>query len=118
MSIQRIFGIIVLIGGIVLIGFSMYIKSEVIAGNEQIAEGEQKINTADKLFSLSPTTKELGGQLTKGGKEKIAKGKEEISYYKDLANKLEIGGIVLIVAVRQVLANGLGLLGVSAPENM
>ena len=50
---------------------------------------------------------------------------DEIVYYKPLS-KEEIGGVVdLLLArlkladtVRAVLANGLGLLGVSAPEKM
>ncbi len=98
MSIQRIIGLIVLIGGIVMLCISMYIKTQVLAGNEQIASGEQKLNTVDKVFSFSPATKDFGSQVTKSGKAKIAKGKEEIAYYTALANQLQVGGIVFLIA--------------------
>lgn len=106
MNIQRIIGLIALIAGVVLIGFSVYIKKEVAAGNAQIARGEQKISTTEKVFSLSPTTKQLGSGFTKSGKEQIAKGKEEIAYYTNLANKLQIGGIILIIAGAGILIFG------------
>lgn len=98
MSIQRIIGLIVLIGGVALICISMYIKTQIVAGNEQIASGEQKIKTMDTVFSLSPATKQVGSAVTNSGKQKIAKGKEEIAYYTALASQLQIGGIILIVA--------------------
>jgi len=106
MRLQRMIGIIALAGGVVLLGISMYIKSEILAGNEQIAAGERKLSTIDKVFSVSPTTQQYGSQITKSGRSKIAKGKEDIAYYTDLANKLQIGGIILLVGGAGVLLFG------------
>jgi hypothetical protein len=106
MSSQRIIGLIALIAGVILIGFAMYIKQEVVSGNAQIARGEQKINTTEKVFSLTPTTKQLGSGFTKSGKEQIAKGKEEIAYYTNLANKLQITGIILLIVGGGILIFG------------
>jgi len=99
-------GLAALIVGVVLLGSSLYIKSEVLAGQEQVSSGERKLNALDRVFSASPTTKQYGSQLTKSGKSKIAKGKEDIAYYTSLANKLQIGGIVLIVVGAGVLLFG------------
>jgi hypothetical protein len=106
MNIRRIIGIIAVIGGIVLICISRYIKSEILAGNEQISSGEKQLSTMDKLFSLNPSTKPLGDQMTSSGRKKIAEGREEIAYYTRLANQLQIGGIILIVAGGVIFITG------------
>jgi hypothetical protein len=97
MRSHKTIGTVALILGVVLLGSSMYIKSEVLAGQEQVASGERKLNALDRVFSSNSATKSYGSQITKSGRSKIAQGKEEIAYYTSLANKLQIGGIVLIV---------------------
>src|SRR5690349_5951950 len=106
MKAQRIIGVIAIVGGIILICIARYIKAEIVAGNEQISSGEKQLSTMDKVFSLSPATKPVGDQLTSSGRQKIARGKEEILHYSKLANQLQIGGIVLIVVGTVVFITG------------
>ena len=96
MKTQRTIGTIAIIGGCALIAISMYIGGQVTEGKTQIRSGEQKLKRVDTLFSLSPTTQPLGNKITSSGNKKIAAGKEKVSYYEAMANKLKIGGLVLI----------------------
>lgn len=97
MNIRRALGILVLIGGIVLIFISNYIKGQVEEGNLKISSAEQKVQQGNKLFSYNPLSQQVGKQITGSAQKKINAGKEQVSYYTQLADNLQIGGIVLIV---------------------
>lgn len=98
MTIKRILGIIVCIGGIALIFISKYISAQVEAGKLEISSAEQKVGKGKALFGLTPYTKDLGNQMViNPAEKKIQAGKEEIAYYEVLANRLMMGGIAAIV---------------------
>ena len=97
MNIRRILGIVVVIAGIALIVISQYIKTQVAEGNLQISSAQQKVDQGNKLFSLSPYSKPIGQQMTGSAQKKINAGQEQVAYYDQLADQLQIGGIILIV---------------------
>lgn len=106
MNIKRILGLILLIGGIGMVFVAQYISSQVEQGKEEIASAQKKVNQANSLFSLSPTTKELGKGFSDSAQKKIAAGTQEAKEYELLASRLQIGGIVFAV-----LGIGLIILG-------
>jgi hypothetical protein len=95
--IKKIIGIIVFVAGVALLCTSYYIKDQVEEGKGQIKSAQKKVNTANKLFSLTPETKQLGQGATNSAQKQIDAGKQQVGYYEDLAGKLQIGGIVLMV---------------------
>jgi hypothetical protein len=97
MNIRRILGIVVVIAGIALIIISQYIKTQVAEGNLQISSAQEKVNQGNKLFSLSPYSKPIGQQMTGAAQKKINAGQEQVAYYTQLADQMQIGGIALIV---------------------
>lgn len=103
MSPRRIVGVVLLIGGIALILISFYIRGQVEHGNEQISSAKQKVDTVDTLFSATPQTKQFGQGITNSANQKIQSGEEQVAYYTRLSNKIQIGGIVLIVIGAVVL---------------
>ncbi len=106
MNIRRISGIVIIISGLSLYVFSTYIADQVSAGREKITKGEKNVNQLRDLTSLSPYTKGFGGLIADSGQKKIDAGKEEASEYEQLAHKLYLGGIALVIL-------GAGLFGIS-----
>ncbi len=100
-------GIICIILGAIFVGFSFYVKAKVADGQSQIKQAEKSIDTGNKLFSLTPATKDLGKGLTGGAQKKIDAGKEQIIYYSNLADMAQVGGIIL-------MALGVGVLLIRA----
>ena len=99
MNLKRIIGILVCIAGVVLILFASYINNQVAAGKEQVASGQKKVDQGKTLFGLNPYTKAVGQKVIfDSADQKIKAGQEEIANYETLAGRLQIGGIVLIVA--------------------
>ncbi|MFI5344222.1 MAG: hypothetical protein ACHQUC_08385 [Chlamydiales bacterium] len=97
MNVKRIFSIIVILVGIAMVGGAYYIRDQVAQGKLEISSGERQINQTESLFSANPASKMVGDEVTKSGREKIAAGNQEISYYENMARNLQIGGFVLIV---------------------
>jgi hypothetical protein len=97
MNIRRTFGILIVIGGIALILFSQYIKGRVQEGEEQISSAQKKVNQGSGLFSLSPYTKQVGQSMTNSAQKKINEGKQQVGHYSQLADQLQIGGIVVLI---------------------
>ena len=98
MKALRVFGILVVLAGIAALLFSNYITDQVLQGKGQIASGEQKVKQGQKLFSSNPYTEPLGNAITGSANKKIAKGKEQIAYYENLAQTLKTGGIIACIA--------------------
>jgi uncharacterized protein YjeT (DUF2065 family) len=96
-NIRRALGILIIIGGIVLFGISQYIKGQVEEGKMKISNAEKKIEQGNKLFSFNPISKQVGQQITGSAQKKINEGKEEVDYYTQLANQLQIGGYILMI---------------------
>jgi hypothetical protein len=96
MNLRRIIGIVVAIAGIALLCVSSYIKGQVAEGQEQIDSAQKKVDTGNRLFSLSPTVKEYSKGLTDSAQKKIDAGQEQVIEYTALAQKLQIGGYILI----------------------
>lgn len=97
MNTKRNIGITLMIVGIGLMGASYYIKRQVEEGKIEISGAQKKVDTTNWLFSLSPTTKQLGDGLTDSAQKKINEGKQEVLDYQTLAGKLMIGGIIVAV---------------------
>jgi hypothetical protein len=96
-NFKRILGIVICLCGLALIGASFYIHNQVAEGRGQIAAGQQKIDRTNKLFSITPQTKDVGSTLTKSGQERVNAGTMEADQYEALANKLQIAGIALVI---------------------
>lgn len=94
---KKIVGIIVIIVGVVLFGVSNYIQNQIGEGKEKIAAAQKKLDQGQSLFSVSPVTKELGKGVISSGQKKINAANRTVAYYQDLAQKLQIGGIALVV---------------------
>ncbi len=97
MKLRKAIGIGAIVIGLVLVGFSYYIKMSVESGKERIAHAEKQVGTGEKLFSLSPATKQLSKGLTDSAHEKINEGKEQVAKYTLLGRELMIGGFALLV---------------------
>jgi len=98
MTLKRIIGILICIGGIALLFISNYIEKEVAAGKQEISSAEQKVGQGKTLFGLNPYTKEIGNKaIFDPAEKKIQAGKAEVAYYEALASRLRIGGIAAIV---------------------
>lgn len=97
------FGIGLIVVGALMIVFSQYIADQVAAGKIKIYSAQQQVNTVNSLFNKSETTKPVGEFFTGGAQKKIDAGRAEVSHYESLAQKLQIGGVILVLA-------GIGLL--------
>lgn len=98
MKTKKIASIVIVAIGVVLFLISMYITKQVLAGQEQINSGQQKVDTANKMFGMNPVTKQVGKTFVTGSaQERINAGQAEVDYYTQVAMWTKIGGIVLIV---------------------
>ena len=94
---KQILGIILVIVGVVMLFVSNHIKNEVAAGRLQIIQGQRTVNQVNTLFSARPETQAVGKQVTGGAQRRIDEGQGQVDYYTNLANQLQMGGIVLII---------------------
>lgn len=97
MTGKRILGLLLILIGAGFIYFSQYIADQVEHGREEIRSGQKKINTTRSIFSQSKYTEPFGEAITRPGEKKIAAGRRDIAHYSNLASKLELAGIVLII---------------------
>jgi hypothetical protein len=97
MKMLRILGIIILIAGIGCIFGSNYITNQVNEGKIKIEKGQKTVDESNSLFSSNPVTKQVGKGLTSSSQKKINAGKEQVSYYEQMAETLKICGIVGII---------------------
>ena len=95
---KKTFGLALIVVGALMVGFSQYIADQVAAGKIKIYSAQQQVNTVNSLFNRSDATKPVGEMFTGGAQRKIDAGRSEVSHYESLANKLQIGGVILIVA--------------------
>ena len=98
MSKKRVIGVVVFIIGVIFLVLSNYISGRVAEGEQQISSAEKTIGQADSLFSRNPAAKEIGKGITGSAHKKIEEGKKEAGAYAALAQGLQIGGWILIVA--------------------
>lgn len=98
MSTKKITGIILCVIGLACLGMSYYIKEQVAGGQEKIESAQRSVDQSKKLFSQNPVSKEVGNLFMGSAQKEINKGAAEIVYYAQLAQTLQIGGIVLIIA--------------------
>jgi len=94
----KILGIVLVIAGAVLLYFSHYINTQVAEGRSEISTGQSQVDTATKLFSVNPVSKEVGNQFTGSAQSRINAGIVEANQYAEYANWFMIGGIITIVA--------------------
>ncbi len=95
MKFKRILGFIVLIGGLALVLISHYISTQVGEGKSKISKAQKQVDMGNDLFSLSPSTKALGKGVTGSAQKKIDAGKQQVGEYEELAENLQMGGIVV-----------------------
>lgn len=106
MKKKKSFGIILIVVGLVLFGIAHYIKQQVEAGTLQVMSAQRGLNAGKSLFSLTPATQDIGDGLTSPIQRKIDAGKGEIAYYTNLANGLQVLGIVCVAAGAYVVLRG------------
>jgi hypothetical protein len=94
---NKVLGIVILIIGLVMLGASFYIKNQVLQGRMQISSAQSKVDTGKSLFNMSPTTQPAGNMMFSGAQSQIDAGSAQADYYAQMANWLQIGGIVLII---------------------
>lgn len=97
MNVKKVIGILLIIGGVGMIGMGSYIKSQVEEGKQKISSAQEKVDTGNSLFSMSPATKELGQGITGGAQKKIDAGKRDVKVYEAMSEKFKWGGIASIL---------------------
>ena|SRR3990167_617094 len=90
-------GVLLIVLGGASIGGSLYIQHQVEEGSEKIKKAEQTVDRGRSFLSLNPATDEIGKGLARSADKKIQMGKEQIAHYTQMASRLKIGGIVLVV---------------------
>lgn len=98
MNFRRILGFIILVVGILMMIFSFSIKKRTEEGQQEVNSAQKKVDKASGLFSLTPYTKPVGKGITSSAQKQIDEGKEEITYYENVAKWLKIGGVVVLIA--------------------
>lgn len=96
-KMKTIIAVVIVLLGIAMVGGAIYIKNQVAQGKLQVSSAERQVQQGKSLFSLNPVTQEIGGQITKSADRKIDNAKGELSYYANMAQNLQVGGIILIV---------------------
>jgi len=97
MKILRILSIVVVMGGGVCIFFSNYITNQVNEGKIKIEKGQKSVDKSSSLFSTNPYTKPIGKGITSSAQKEINTGKEDVAYYEQLAQTLQISGFVGVI---------------------
>ena len=98
MNTRKVVSMVVIAIGAVLLFFSHYIAERVVAGKLQVAQGQSQVDSVNRLFSPSPYSEQIGKQFTRSGQARIDAGNVQITEYEALAKKLQIAGIVVLVA--------------------
>jgi len=96
MRIKAIVPILCVLGAL-FIGASLYIQNEVLKGEKQIESAQEKVDTGNALFSLSPATKGAGKELSSSAQKKIDEGKLTAQEYSRIAHWLLTGGVVFVI---------------------
>ena len=105
---NKVFGIILLSVGVVALGISMYIDEETGKGWSQIRRGEKQVEQIEKLSALNRNTAVAGQVVSSSGRQKIAKGRQDIAWYEGLSFLLKIGsglfiagGVIILVLAKK-----------------
>src|SRR5271170_3057903 len=103
---KTILGLVLIVLGLGLIGFSLYVKAEIKAGQLKVTHAQKSVDESKGLFSNAPLGGQIGKQVTGGAQDKINAGKEQIEFYKNLANLARIVGIGVIAVGAGMLVFG------------
>ncbi|HSX10905.1 MAG TPA: hypothetical protein VLF94_04230 [Chlamydiales bacterium] len=106
MKKKKILGIALIVVGAIMLLFSHYIAEQVAEGRMRISSAQSTLNTTNRVFDQTQYTKPVGGLFTGGAQQRINAGTAEADQYADLAQKLQIAGIVLIIVGVGVLFLG------------
>jgi hypothetical protein len=106
MNIKKNWGIVVLIVGLICLGLSFFIKNEVAKGMGEISSAQRKVDQGNGLFSVTPATKGIGNLFTGSAQKKINEGISKVNQYNNLADWLQIGGVVFLLAGLGVVVFG------------
>ncbi len=83
--------------GVIMLLAANYITMQVGQGRSELESGQRRVDSTNSLFSTNPYSKVVGKQITGSGQARINAGYQEVSQYESIANKLEIGGLIVIV---------------------
>ena len=95
MHTKRVVGVIGLIFGISLVLFSIYIMHHVGIGKVKIANAQEKLNEGTGFILLNPIAKNVSKGAVEEAEGKIEQGQKDVVFYEEVAEWLEIGGIVI-----------------------
>jgi len=97
MRLKIIISIIILLSGLSLFGMANYITKQVAIGRGEVAEWQVQVNRANRIIDKSTEIQGLGNAITTPAQEKLNAGTKKANYYANLATRLKIGGIALIL---------------------
>lgn len=97
MRLKLIVSFIILFGGIALFATSNYITKQVAIGRGEIAQYQAQVKTTNQIIDKSSQIQGLGNVITSPAQEKLNAGTRKANYYANLATRLKIGGIALIL---------------------
>lgn len=97
MNAKQIIGLFLFALGLGMLFGSHYIAQQVLEGKAKIASAQSKVDTSNKLFSVTPVTKPVGKTLTGSAQSQIDAGRGEVSYYEQVVQWLQIGGAAFVV---------------------
>lgn len=98
----KIISVFVILVGIGMVWGAHYINTQVAQGKIQISDGQAKLDASEienyiPVPGVSKMFGSIGNKQREAGRQKIAAGNQEIAYYTNMAQNLQIGGYVLIV---------------------
>lgn len=92
-----IISFIILLCGVTLFAASTYITKQVAIGRGEIAQWQAQVNQSDQIIDKSTKLQGLGNVITSPVQENLNTGTRKANYYANLATRIKIGGIALIV---------------------
>jgi len=88
-------GLIVL--GLLFFGTSLVVDREIAIGQGKIKKGEGALGFLDTVSLVNPQAFVAERIVTAGGKRQIAKGRDDIAFYRGVSWILKIGGVLLVI---------------------
>lgn len=97
MRLKIILSIIILLSGVTLFATSNYITKQVAIGRGEIAQWQAQVNKTNEIIDKSTQIQGLGNVITSPAQTKLNEGTKKSNYYANLATRLRIGGIAIII---------------------
>ena len=97
MNLKKFFSVLVVVLGLLMEWGAHYINQQVEEGKLKVSSAEKSVSQTQSIFSLNPISKQIGDGIAKSADRKIDHANQEISSYANLAQSLQVGGIILII---------------------